>query len=122
MTHTNRGRLTVDIDGKWRLYTNTIPGGSEALGTVTQGEGDTGALVKLQSGLYAQVNAGAIRNLDGRKVAAALGTAGRPAEMDSGKRRNPYLSDADWDLAKRIGEGNASEGIRKALAAAQQKI
>ncbi len=115
MTHTNRGRLTVNIDGKWPPYTNTIPSDAEALGTVTQGEGDTGALVKLPSGLYVQVNAGIMRNLDGRKVAAALGTAGRPSEMEGGKRRNPYLSDAEWELAKRLGDGNASEGIRKAL-------
>ena len=91
MTHTNRGRLTVNIDGKWRLYTNTIPSDAEALGTVTQGEGDTGALVKLTSGLYVQINAGTMRNLDGRKVAAALGTAGRPSEMAGGKKVNTYL-------------------------------
>lgn len=40
---------------------------------------------------------------------------GRPAEMEGGKRRNPYLSDAEWELAKRLGDGNASKGIQKAL-------
>lgn len=115
MTHTNRGRLTVDIDGKWRLYTNTIPSGAEALGTVTQGEGDTGALVKLPSGLYVQINAGTMRNLDGRKVASALGTAGRPSEMSGGKKVNTYLDAESIAIATRIGNGNVSEGIRKAL-------
>ena len=115
MTHTNRGRLTVNIDGKWRLYTNTIPGGAEALGTVTQGEGDTGALVKLSSGLYVQINAGVLRNLDGRKVAAALGTAGRPSEMTGGKRVNVYLDAESISIASSLGKGNVSEGIRKAL-------
>ncbi len=119
MTHTNRGRLTVNIDGKWRLYTNTIPGGSEALGTVTQGEGDTGALVKLPSGLYAQVNAGAIRNLDGRKVAAALGLVGRPEEMAGGRKVNTYLDAESIAIATRLGNGNVSEGIRKALKQAE---
>jgi len=116
MTHTNRGRLTVDTNGNWRLYTNTIPANSTPLGTVTRDESDTGALVRIETtGAYVQVNASVMRSLDGRKVAAALGTAGRPSEMEGGKRRNPYLSDAEWELAKRLGDGNASEGIRKAL-------
>ena len=73
MTHTNRGRLTVKPDGNWRLYTNTIPAGSIAMGTVSRGDLDTGALVKLaHTGLYAQINAGAMRPLDERKVEAAI--------------------------------------------------
>ena len=47
---------------------------------------------------------------------------GRPAEMLGGKRRNPYLSDADWGLAKKIGGGSASEGIRKALEIAKNEV
>lgn len=118
MTHNNRGRLTVDVNGNWRLYTNTIPANSTALGTVTRDEGDTGALVRINAtGVYVQVNAGAIRSLDGRKVAAALGTAGRPAEMTGGKRRNIYLDDESASIAERLGNGNVSEGIRIALAA-----
>lgn len=74
MTHTNRGRLTVNTDGDWRLYTKTIPVNSTPLGTVTRDGLDTGALVRIDAtGHYAQVNAGALRALDGRKVAAALG-------------------------------------------------
>lgn len=96
MTHTNRGRLTVNIDGKWRLYTNTIPSDAEALGTVTQGEGDTGALVKLPTGLYVQINAGTMRNLDGRKIAAALGTAGTPSEMACACAKCGYPPGDDW--------------------------
>lgn len=117
MTHSNRGRLTVDANGNWRLYTNTIPANSTALGTVTRDIGDTGALVRMdKTGVYVQVNAGTIRSLDGRKVAAALGTAGRPAEMTGGKRRNIYLDAASREIAERIGNGNISEGIRLALA------
>ena len=117
MTHNNRGRLTVDASGNWRLYTNTIPANATPIGTVTRDIDDTGALVRIETtGAYVQVNAGAIRSLDGRKVAAALGTAGRPAEMAGGKRSNIYLDAASREIAERIGNGNISEGIRLALA------
>ena len=117
MTHNNRGRLTVDASGNWQLYTNTIPANATPIGTVTRDIGDTGALVRIETtGAYVQVNAGAIRSLDGRKVAAALGTAGRPAEMAGGKRSNIYLDAASREISERIGNGNISEGIRLALA------
>ena len=41
---------------------------------------------------------------------------GRPEEMQGGKRRNVYLDDASWAKAVEIGNGNASDGIRLALA------
>jgi len=120
IAHINRGRLTVEVGDKWRLYTNTIPEGAEAIGVVSRGElGDTGALVKLSSGNYVQINAGVLRNLDGRKVAAALGTAGRPAEMDGGKRVNVYLDATSLAIAAELGNGNVSEGLRRALLAAK---
>lgn len=73
MTHNNRGRLTVDKDGKWALYSSTLPAGYTPLGTVTRDAYGTGALVRIESsGLYVQINAGAIRSLDQRKVSAAL--------------------------------------------------
>lgn len=122
MTHNNRGRLVVDTNGNWRLYTNTLPANSTPLGTITRDIGDTGALVRMETtGLYVQVNAGAIRSLDGRKVAAALGTAGRPAEMTGGKRSNIYLDAASREAAERIGNGNISEGIRIALDSCKSK-
>ena len=81
MNHSNRGRLTVQIDGSWRLYTTTIPKGGRALGTVTRDGLDTGALVQIEAtGIYVQVNVGAIRSLDQRKVSAAL--AASAAETD----------------------------------------
>lgn len=113
------GKITVDTAGNWRLYTNTLPTNSIPMGTVTRDDFDTGALVRVEAtGAYVQVNAGAIRNLDGRKVAAALGTAGRPSEMDGGKRINVYLDAQSVELASRLGGGNISEGIRRALKAA----
>lgn len=116
MTHTNRGRLAVDTNGNWRIYTNTLPANSTPLGTVTRDEYDSGALVRIEStGAYVQINAGSMRSLDGRKVASALGTAGRPSEMTGGKKVNTYLDAESIATAQRLGNGNVSEGIRKAL-------
>jgi hypothetical protein len=116
MTHTNRGRLVVNTDGNWRLYTNTLPAGSTPLGTVTRDGTDTGALARIEStGCYVKINAGSMLNLDGRKVAAALGAAGRPPEMKDGKRVNVYLDSDARKIAERLGNGNVSEGIRAAL-------
>lgn len=76
MTHTNRGRITVDIDGRWGLYTNTIPTGSLALGTITRDIGDTGALVQIKAtGVYVQVNAGVVRTIPQAKIKAAIDAA-----------------------------------------------
>lgn len=76
MTHANRGRLTVDLGGNWRLYTNTLPANSRAIGTVNRDGYDTGALVMIEAtGLYVQINAATLRNLDQRKVIAALSAA-----------------------------------------------
>ena len=121
IAHTNRGRLTVDTNGNWRLYTNTIPANSTPLGTVTRDESDTGALVRIEAtGVYVQVNAGSIRSLDGRKVAAALGTAGRPSEMSGGKKVNTYLDAESIEIASKLGSGNVSDGIRTALKRARR--
>ena len=125
MTHDNRGRLTVDTDGNWRLYSNTLPTGAEALGTVTQGSGDTGALIRYTAtGAYAQLNAGAIKSLSRHKVQAALEPAGRgrPDTMDAGRRVQVYLDAGSLEAAKRLGDGNVSAGIRAALTAINSRI
>ncbi len=122
MGHDNRGRLTVDVNGNWRLYHPTALPGWKMLGTITRGIGDTGALARNhKTGLYAQVNAGAIRSLDGRKIAAALGITGRPSKMEGGKRVNVYLDADSLATAAKAGNGNVSEGIRKALEAIGRK-
>ena len=41
--------------------------------------------------------------------------------MDGGKRRNIYIDAASWETALCLGDGNASVGIRKALALASEK-
>lgn len=111
--------ITVDLAGNWRLYAPTIPAGCKALGTVTKGSGESGALVQTQAGIYSMLNARVLSSIDQRKVRAALGVAndpGRPAELTGGKRVNVYLDAASLDRAAELGNGNVSEGIRIALA------
>lgn len=116
MNHENSGRLTVDPNGKWQLYAPTLPPGAVALGTVRRENGDEGALIRFEiTGRYAQLNAGAARTLDGRKVAAALGHGGRPVEIGV-KRVNVTLDNATIERAREIGAGNLSEGLRRAVA------
>lgn len=86
--------LSVDPDGNWRLYTVTLPAASVPLGTVRRANGEIGALVRFQrSGMYVQINAGAIRNLDPSEVHAALlaaqcprGTQDLGLKQGAGKR------------------------------------
>ena len=122
--HLNRGRIVVDTNGNWRLYTNSIPAGCTVLGTVTRDGAETGALVQTEAGIYSMLNASVYRGLEQRKVAAALGieqtTVGRPAEMQGGKKVNTYLDAESIAIATRLGNGNVSEGIRKALKQANQ--
>lgn len=47
-----------------------------------------------------------------------FGKVGRPKIMEDARRRNISIDDASWEIARRLGDGNASEGIRKALALA----
>ncbi len=70
--HLNRGRITIDPDGNWRLYTNSIPAGCTVLGTVTRGETETGVLVQTEAGIYSMLNHRVYKALDQRKVIAAL--------------------------------------------------
>lgn len=115
----HNGSITVDPDGKWQIYTNTLPAGADPLGTVTRDNGDTGALARIErTGAYVQVNAGAVRTLDGRKVAAALGATGRPVTIDA-RRVNVTLDEATIERAKALGAGNLSAGLREAVRTAQ---
>ena len=128
MTHNNRSRLAVDLGGKWRLYTNTLPANSRALGTVTSEGYDTGALVLIEAtGLYVQVNAGSIRSLPKSKVAAALaevrtGSGGpgrgqgiKAADGATGlKRTNITIDAASAETLRAFGDGDLSLGIRRA--------
>lgn len=70
MSGPNRGRLAVLTGGPWRLYTHPLPGW-QMVGTVQRAM-EIGALAISPAGLYAQINAGAVRALDQRKVVAAM--------------------------------------------------
>ncbi|MGJ8518473.1 hypothetical protein [Carnimonas bestiolae] len=122
MPSDNRKKIVVDVGNVSLMYPAIRLAGFDDIGLVSVGS-DTGRLIKnTASGVYAMHIRGAIRSLDQRKVKAALGIrAGRPTEMDGGKRRNIYMSDADTETARLIGDGNLSEGIRIAINAYQQK-
>lgn len=45
---------------------------------------------------------------------------GRPSEMDGGRKVNTYLDAESIAIATRLGNGNVSEGIRKALKQTEQ--
>jgi hypothetical protein len=128
IAHVNRGRITVDLGGNWRLYTNTIPNGSKALGIVDRGH-DNGALVLIEStGLYVQVNAGVVRNLPQSKVVAAVEAARAGTRGGAGRGQGLTAEDGAANLARKqvmldpesveiltdIGSGNLSLGIRRA--------
>lgn len=73
MGRLERARLTVDQNGPWRMYQPRVPAGWEMLGTVQRGM-EIGALARnKETGIYAQLNGGAAKTLDQRKVSAALG-------------------------------------------------
>jgi len=127
MNHNNHG-LVVDLGGKWRIYTNTLPPGNRALGTITRDGYDTGALVLiLATGRYVQSNAGVIRSLDQRKVVAALADArtghGGPGRGGGRKtadgvgtveRKNVTLDAESIETLRAYGDGDLSLGIRSA--------
>ena len=71
MTGLNRGRITVNLGGAWRLYTDTAPAGCRMLGTVTR-DSEVGALAMTEVGIYSMVNARVFRSLNQRKVLTAL--------------------------------------------------
>lgn len=130
MTHNQRGRLTVDLGGNWRWYANTIPAGSQCLGTVTTANGETGALLFTASGIYVRLNAGALVSLPQGKVQAAVeaaraGTHGGPGRGQGAKaadgatglkRVNVSLDEASIRALRQFGDGELSLGIRRAAA------
>lgn len=68
-----RARVVVDRNGPWRIYQSHVPPRWEILGTVQRGM-EIGALGRnVETGRYAQLNAGSVMLLDQRKVSAALG-------------------------------------------------
>ena len=102
----------------WQQYTQTPPHDAEMLGVVTA-NGVTGALarIKRSDGFYRYmlVNNGLLRPLDGRKVAAALGHAGRKSLGEAMQSVQVNLSASDIAFCRALGDGNLSAGVRKAV-------
>lgn len=118
MSHENRSRTTVELGAVNPLYPDPRLGGWEYAGIVSAGA-DKGPLIRnTHTGIYAMSIGGAIRSLDQRKIRAALDPAAK--KLDGGKRVNVYLDDASAATAATLGDGNVSEGIRLALALADQ--
>ena len=67
--------MKVVIDANWKRYTNTVPKNFEAVGTITDDDGDSGALVVINRGsipMYWQLNAGVLKGLPQHEVKAAV--------------------------------------------------
>ncbi|WP_146056832.1 hypothetical protein [Chromobacterium alticapitis] len=115
-----RSRIHIEQPGKPRLYQLDDLPGYLPIGVVSVGN-RTGALLRNKSsGVYCMANSGVIRPLDQRRIKAALGIgngAGAPLKLEGGARRNVYLDEASIAIASRLGGGNISEGIRRALKA-----
>lgn len=127
----HRARITVSLGAGWKIYSNTIPAGSRALGTVSRDGYDTGALALIETtGIYVRVNAGAIRSLDQRKVSAAVEAARAGSHGGAGRgqgirakdgatalvRKQVSLDDATITTLTALGDGELSLGIRRAAA------
>lgn len=104
--------ITIDRNGGWQMYTNTIPAGGKVLGTVTRGGVDTGALVLIEkTRLYVQINASAARNLPQAAVRALV------EGVDDGKRpqgrpigwRKPADERKDETVRARVSAEQAQE-------------
>lgn len=132
MTHSNRGRLAVDVAADWRIYSaSPLPAGARALGVITRNDGQAGALVRLASGVLVQVNAGGLRSLPQDKATAAWRAAikgqrggrgmgqGRKspdAAMIAGpmRRYSVTLDAASVERLRQMADGDLSAGIRRA--------
>ena len=77
------------------MHPGPLPAGAEALGTVTRGAGDTGALLRR----------------------GARAGAGRPLLGDAPmQRKNVSLDARSIDVLRMLGGGDLSAGIRRAAA------
>lgn len=88
--------LQIEKKGNWQMYWGSarLPQGAEALGTVKDGKGRKGALIKLLSGVYVRGNASGICSLPQTEVeqvlarsAAAAALRAIPSEVRSAASR-----------------------------------
>lgn len=102
----------------WQQYAKTPPPDAEMLGVVTDDDGLTGALARIKraDGFYRYVLLNNERHaLDGRKVAACLGHAGRKKLGSAMKSVQINLSVEDVAFCRSLSGGNLSEGVRLAI-------
>ncbi len=88
--------LTINKSGLWKLYWGAmpLPDGAEALGLVKRGTLETGALIRLANGTYAQGNAGGIRSLPQSEVEQALQVSSAAATLGSIKSERKAAASA----------------------------
>ena len=102
----------------WQKYAQTPPPDAEMLGVVTA-DGVTGALARIQrpDGFYRYdlLLNNEHHPIDGRKVAAALGHAGRKKLGEPMKSVQVNLTEADIDFCIGLSGGNLSAGVRLAI-------
>ena len=71
-------RVSVDLAGKWRDCTDTLPRGCEVLGTISHGR-EISALVRLEgSGNLAKVSRGAVGMVNQGQTQRLIDAASKP--------------------------------------------
>ncbi|QXP83010.1 hypothetical protein [Methylococcus sp. Mc7] len=66
-------KIVINPEGKWRMFTSTIPPGGKPIGTITRNGYDTGALVYLpQTGRFVKVNRGVCASLNKPQISRIL--------------------------------------------------
>ena len=134
MIHDARNRLEIDLNGEWPEHVVALPFGARGIACVWFG-GRWGALVEYEDGSHAQfVLNETPKRLSERKIAAALRDArsGRTGGAGLGQGRKTLdgarsmrvfsvtLDDTANEIARALGSGDRSAGIRMALKLAQQ--
>lgn len=128
--------ITVQLGAPWRHFSNVAPAYAAVLGTVTRDGIDSGALVRIEeTGIYCQLNAGSLRSLPQREVAAAIaaarqgqhGGAGRgqgrkPRDGKRGDRYNVTLDADSVEILRGYGDGELSRGIRLAATLVEREV
>lgn len=79
--------MRVARHGKWYLIwgAQPLPEGATAHGTVTRDTGETGALIRMPTGVYVQGSAGVLRSLPQGEVLAALARSEAAAALGSAR-------------------------------------
>lgn len=121
MASSNRKRLHIEPGASNLLHPEVkhLDGWVHA-GLVTVGDETWPLICNQRTGAYAAFANGGIRSLDQRKVLSALGQFSNAKKLDDGRRVSVYLDGQALDRAAALGDGNVSEGIRRALELASQ--